>query len=229
MSASLGEEKLSKNLSSLKKNRLKGEIKFSFYVLVNKWLSFFTKNSPETKVKTLSKELAKLKYENGELKKKIYEMAQEKKGIEKQIDDLLHKVDLNEFQDLKQKALVGENWEKKLHYYQSFLTTLETIFAEIEVNNLLGECLIALGIAKDNFQKLKVIRQFLLEFKRFAGMETKLSLFYKNETAEKNIKNIPLVTETLKELQEQFDLDKKIAKLKKDFKSLKDNLAKEWF
>lgn len=218
MNRHLGEKKLNNNLSKLKKTRVKREIAFSFYILFNKLLSFFTKNSLEKKIKEMSNELSNLKYENDELKKNLLEIEKEKQGFKNQIDDLLNKVDLSEFQNLKEKSLNAESWKEEIENYQNFSLKLENFFQEIEVNELIRECLEALEKAKDNFQKLKVVRHFLDEFKQFAWMEKKLTIFYLGKEAKNNIKDMSLVTEILNKIQKELMLDKQIKILKKDYK-----------
>lgn len=219
----LGEEKLSKNISSLKKKQVKGEIRLSVYSLVNKCLAFFTKNSPETKIRILSKELAVLKYENDNLKQNLFVIEKEKKGLESQVNDLLYRVDLDEFRDLKKNALDKEMYEQEIEHYRIFLSRWENLFEQIEATKLIEKCLEELGIAKDNFQKLKVVRYFLTEFKKFEWMKEKLNLFYEDAKGT-NIKDILLVTNTLNQIKKEFNLNKNLQELKKDFKLLKDSL-----
>ena len=224
-----GEENLNRNLFKLKKAQVKREIIFSLYILFNKFLSFFTKNSLEKKLekkaKTMSNELTSLNHENDELKKKLANLAnieEEKRGFKKQINDLLNKVDLSEFQNLKEKALKIEAWEEKIAGFEDFSLKLNRFFQEIEANELIRDCLESLEKAKDNFQKLKAVRYFLDKFKQFDWLREKLSIFYLDKEAKSNIKDMHLVTKTLMKIQKEFELNKQIKALKKSYNLLRD-------
>ena len=227
MNRHLGEDKLNKNLSRLKKSRVKGDIRLSIYILIHKVVSVFTKDSLETQLKKIAEELGDLKYENSELKKRLKDLEKEKKAYKDQIDDLLHQVDLSEFRDLKSKALKMEAGEKEMGHHRAFFAKVELFFEENEVRESVQQCLDTLATAKDNFQKLKVVRQFLSQVERFEWVQKRLTLFYRDKLVKKNIKDMPLVTKTLTELRGELSLDSQVKRLQKAFETLKGSLERE--
>ena len=221
MSRYTGEEKLNKNLSGLKKNRIKKDIRLSLYVLISRLFSFLTKDSMESELRRLSQEIRDLKYENVELHKSLKKSEQARIVIETQVKDFLDKANLNQLEDLKEKMLRMTILEKEAIKHTDLIRALDNIFSQSDVLVLINECLNSLETAKDNFQKLKVVRHFLNDLKKYEFAQKELYLLYSDEGADDNIKNIPLVTELFIKMKNQLDEKKQIDELKTKFKEFK--------